>query len=234
MQTEKSEKELYVVLEAATKNEMELGSPKHQVELVKAIQTANYQNSYIGKVEEFMITFNQSIPKGTDIVGDIPKEVLKLRGSLLLEEVLEFIEACGQEVASQFVNVLHDKSVELHKRVETQIVPQKYDVVEAMDALCDIQYVLSGAILATGLTPKFDECFENVHESNMSKACTSYAQAQETMDNYTNSGTGCYIDVQKGTEGVWLVLRNGDKKLLKSNGYTPANIKGILMPTKTE
>ncbi len=230
MQTEKSEKELYVVLESATKNEMEIGNPKHQVELVKAIQIANYQNSYIGKVEEFMITFNQDIPK----IPSPSRDTLKLRANLLLEEVLEFVEACGQEIASNFVSILHDKSVELHKRIETQVVPAKYDPVAAADALCDTQYVLSGAVLATGLSSKFDECFEEVHESNMSKACTSFVQAEETMDKYQGSGTSCYIDVQKGTQGIWLVLRSGDKKLLKSNGYTPANIKDILIPIKPQ
>jgi predicted HAD superfamily Cof-like phosphohydrolase len=41
--------------------------------------------------------------------------------------------------------------------------------VEIADALCDLQYVLSGAILEFGFGGKFKSLFEEVHRSNMSK-----------------------------------------------------------------
>jgi predicted HAD superfamily Cof-like phosphohydrolase len=35
--------------------------------------------------------------------------------------------------------------------------------------LCDLQYVLTGTVVSLGLADIFDEAFERVHDSNMSK-----------------------------------------------------------------
>lgn len=100
------------------------------------------------------------------------------------------------------------------------------DIVEVADALCDIQYVLSGAILEFGLGEKFNELFEEVQRSNMSKACSSEAEAQETVAHYREKqGAACYYR-QEGDK--WLVYRESDHKTIKSVGYSPANLKKIL------
>ncbi len=44
------------------------------------------------------------------------------------------------------------------------------DIVAVADALCDLQYVLSGAVLEFGLGDKFKALFDEVQRSNMSKA----------------------------------------------------------------
>jgi predicted HAD superfamily Cof-like phosphohydrolase len=100
------------------------------------------------------------------------------------------------------------------------------DLVEIADALCDIQYVLSGAVLEFGLGDKFVELFNEVQRSNMSKACSTEEEAQMTLEHYKQ---------KDGTEGhykqvgdKWVTYRNGDDKVLKSVGYSPANIKGML------
>ena len=100
------------------------------------------------------------------------------------------------------------------------------DMVEIADALCDIQYVLSGAILEFGLGNKFVELFNEVQRSNMSKACKSEEEAQATLDHYKQKdGTEGYY---KEVDGLYLVFRNGDHKTLKSVGYSPASLKPIL------
>src|ERR1043165_9913218 len=58
------------------------------------------------------------------------------------------------------------------------------DITEVADALCDIQYVLSGAILEFGLGEKFNALFEEVQRSNMSKACDSEEEAKATVAFY--------------------------------------------------
>ena len=55
------------------------------------------------------------------------------------------------------------------------------DLVEVADALCDIQYVLSGAVLEFGLGEKFRELFDEVQRSNMSKTCATEAEAEATF-----------------------------------------------------
>lgn len=100
------------------------------------------------------------------------------------------------------------------------------DVVEIADALCDIQYVLSGAILEFGMGGKFKELFEEVQRSNMSKACDSEEEAKQTVTHYkTQKNTDAYY---KERDGKWLVYRVGDNKTLKSINYSPADLKSIL------
>jgi predicted HAD superfamily Cof-like phosphohydrolase len=100
------------------------------------------------------------------------------------------------------------------------------DIVEVADALCDIQYVLSGAVLEFGLGDKFVDLFNEVQRSNMSKACSTEEEAQMTLEHYKQKdGTEGYY---KQVGDKWVTYRNGDDKVLKSVGYSPANIKGML------
>lgn len=108
------------------------------------------------------------------------------------------------------------------------------DIVEIADALCDLQYVLSGAVLEFGLGNNFVELFNEVQRSNMSKACESIQEANDTIDYYMKKdGTeGYYQEVN----GKYIVYRKSDNKVLKSIKYSPANIKGMLdglLQTKT-
>lgn len=99
------------------------------------------------------------------------------------------------------------------------------DLVEIADALCDIQYVLSGAILEFGLGEKFKELFDEVQRSNMSKACETEEEAQATIVAYAKKGTEGYY---KRIEEKWLVFRKGDNKTLKSINYSPADLEKII------
>ena len=101
------------------------------------------------------------------------------------------------------------------------------DLVEIADALCDIQYVLSGAVLEFGLGEKFRELFDEVQRSNMSKSCVTEKEAQKTVDYYRNEkGTDCYY---KPSDGHFLVFRTSDNKTLKSINYSPADLKSIIL-----
>lgn len=100
------------------------------------------------------------------------------------------------------------------------------DLVEVADALCDIQYVLSGAVLEFGLGEKFKTLFEEVQRSNMSKACVTEEEAKQTAEYYKNErDTEAYYEER---DGKWLVYRKGDNKTLKSINYSPADLKSII------
>jgi predicted HAD superfamily Cof-like phosphohydrolase len=103
------------------------------------------------------------------------------------------------------------------------------NIVEIADALCDLQYVLSGAILEFGLGGHFKELFEEVQRSNMSKACQNLAEAEETVQHYQTQGVDCYYE-RDGDR--YLVYRKVDHKTLKSIYYSPANLKKILNSPK--
>ncbi|HTE34830.1 MAG TPA: nucleoside triphosphate pyrophosphohydrolase family protein, partial [Chryseolinea sp.] len=88
---------------------------------------------------------------------------------------------------------------------EFEVAILENDIVAVADALCDIQYVLSGAILEFGLGEKFKSLFEEVQRSNMSKACSSEAEALETIEFYRQKdGTDCYY---REEAGKWLIYR---------------------------
>ena len=118
------------------------------------------------------------------------------------------------------VSLLQEELDELAQSIKDK------DLVEIADALCDIQYVLSGAVLEFGLGDKFVELFNEVQRSNMSKACSTEEEAQKTLEHYKQKdGTEGYY---KQVGDKWVTYRNGDDKVLKSVGYSPANIKGML------
>jgi predicted HAD superfamily Cof-like phosphohydrolase len=109
---------------------------------------------------------------------------------------------------------------------ELEVAILEKDIVEVADALCDIQYVLSGAILEFGLGEKFQALFEEVQRSNMSKACSSEEEARATVEHYRKKdGTECFY--QREGE-LWLIYRKSDNKTLKSLNYSPANLAKIL------
>ncbi len=99
------------------------------------------------------------------------------------------------------------------------------DITEVADALCDLQYVLSGAVLEFGLAEKFAELFDEVQRSNMSKACKTLQEAEETVAHYQNKGVPCFYEA---ADGHYLVYRAEDRKTLKSIYYSPADLNGIL------
>ena len=126
------------------------------------------------------------------------KERCALRVALLAEEVKELQEAIADN-----------------------------NLVEIADALCDIQYVLAGAILEFGLGEKFKTLFDEVHRSNMSKACKTVEEADATIAHYkTRDGSEAHY---REEEGLFLVYRTQDNKTLKSINYSPADLGGILL-----
>lgn len=100
------------------------------------------------------------------------------------------------------------------------------DIVEAADALADIQYVLSGAILELGLGQIFKDLFDEVQRSNMSKTCATIDEALATQEFYlAQKGVESYIEEK---EDYFLVYRKEDGKVLKSVNYSPADLKSIV------
>lgn len=101
------------------------------------------------------------------------------------------------------------------------------DIVAVADALCDLQYVLAGAVLEFGLKDKFKRLFDEVHRSNMSKACRSEAEAVETITHYEKQGVPAYYKKVDAT--TYLVYRSADHKTLKSIYYSPAKLEPLLL-----
>ena len=99
------------------------------------------------------------------------------------------------------------------------------DLIEIADALCDLQYVLSGAVLEFGLGEKFPELFNEVQRSNMSKACANQEEADETIAFYKEKGEEAFSE--KSGDKI-NVHRKSDHKVLKNKYYSPADLKSII------
>ena len=115
------------------------------------------------------------------------------------------------------VNLLQEELNELKEAISNN------DLTEVLDALCDLQYVLSGAVLEFGLKDIFDQSFDEVQRSNMSKACESMQEAIDTLLHYKQKdGTEGYY---KEINGKFICYRNVDNKVLKSINYSPAKLE---------
>ncbi len=99
------------------------------------------------------------------------------------------------------------------------------DLVGVADALCDLQYVLSGAVLEFGLGEPFKTLFDEVQRSNLSKACHTVEEAEATVAHYLAKGVECHF---VESTGKFLVYRTADHKTLKSINYSPADLAGVL------
>jgi predicted HAD superfamily Cof-like phosphohydrolase len=134
--------------------------------------------------------------------------------------ILETPQIPSKERCDLRVSLLQEELNELKEAIE------KGDVIEVADALADLQYVLSGAILEFGMGDKFNTLFDEVQRSNMSKACNSQQEALATLSHYKQKdGTEGYY---KEVDGKWLVYRKEDNKVLKSVNYSPANLLDII------
>lgn len=135
--------------------------------------------------------------------------------------ILSNPEIPSQERCKLRVSLLQEELNELQQAINNN------DLIEIADALCDLQYVLSGAVLEFGLGEKFVELFDEVQRSNMSKACTSIQEALSTLSHYKQKdGTEGYY---KEVNGMYIVYRNADNKVLKSINYSPADLKNKLI-----
>ena len=134
---------------------------------------------------------------------------------VLDEPVIPSKERCALRI-----NLIEEELRELKEAIEDN------DLVEVADAFCDIQYVLSGAILEFGLKNKFKTLFDEVQRSNMSKTCKNMEEAIATQEYYEKEkGMKSRIEERNGE---FLVYRIEDGKVLKSVNYSPADIKGLL------
>lgn len=91
-----------------------------------------------------------------------------------IEKVKEFHKLFGHPIGEPLCepelnttilryNLLQEELSELASAI------MKKNGLEVLDALVDLQYVLSGTVVAFGFHGLFDEAFKEVHASNMSK-----------------------------------------------------------------
>jgi len=159
--------------------------------------------------EEFMKNMGQKVfdTPQMDIFAKDPKTV-NLRLKLIQEEVKELADAMKEK-----------------------------DMVETIDALGDILYVVYGAGGAFGID--LDQAFDLVHKSNMTKLCKTEEEATATVEWYKNNQTGPEGKYPYDTpsyrlspDGQYYVPFNESTgKILKSVNYSMVKFDSML-PSK--
>ena len=166
--------------------------------------TSNSNKTNFQKVIEFNDGFG--VPVNESIQDDIFSEnpgLVKLRLDLILEEVKELTDAA-----------------------------KEHDMVETIDALADILYVVYGAGASFGIN--LDKAFDIVHRSNMSKLCITEEDAVETVRIYKEKyekGESPYDTPayrRSKDSKYWVVYNESTGKILKNYKYTPANFSDML------
>jgi len=101
------------------------------------------------------------------------------------------------------------------------------DLVETIDALTDILYVVLG--MGYSLNVNLDKAFKIVHESNMSKICLTENIAKETLEWYKNNEPRYTApNYRINACGNYVVYDEPTKKILKSIHYKPANLRDLV------
>jgi len=92
------------------------------------------------------------------------------------------------------------------------------DIIEVLDALCDITYVsLGNGAMLHGLKDKIWPAYQEVQASNLSKACTSEEDAQETVRvRSQEQGEPCHYEK---IDEYYIVYRTRDRKVMKNINY---------------
>ena len=124
-----------------------------------------------------------------------------MREKTTIESVREFHDTYG--VVNKEMPDISDKGINnlrlslLQEELdELKAALANNDVVEVLDALSDLQYILDGSYLSWGLGHLKETAFNEVHRSNMSKL---------------------------GEDGK-PIYREGDGKVLKGPNYTPPDL----------
>jgi len=101
------------------------------------------------------------------------------------------------------------------------------NIVEVLDALCDITYVsLGNGAMLHGLKDKVWPAYQEVQASNLSKACTSEEDAQATVETRSKEqGEPCHYEK---VGSYYIVYRTRDKKVMKNIKYFRPNLTQFL------
>ena len=147
--------------------------------------------------------FNSTMGKPNNYEPTIPeKKEWQFVYDFILEELEEYKEAC-----------------------------EKGDIVEILDALCDIAYVsLGNGTMLHGLKDKIWPAYQEVQASNMSKAYSSEEEAQATVERRSKEqNEPCHYEK---VDKYYIVYRTRDRKVMKNVNYFRPDLKQFF--TKSE
>jgi predicted HAD superfamily Cof-like phosphohydrolase len=179
------------VIDLSMMSKIELGDDVIQkwTQLKEEIEEAKSQSNYVPFVSE-VEEFNAIMGKPNNYNPVIPDEKeWMFVYNFILEELEEYKHAC-----------------------------ETGNIVEVLDALCDITYVsLGNGAMLHGLKDKVWPAYQEVQASNLSKACSSEEDAQETVRvRSQEQKEPCHYEK---VGDYYIVYRSSDRKVMKNINY---------------
>jgi predicted HAD superfamily Cof-like phosphohydrolase len=194
------------------------------------------QEEYIKIIWEqvMQLSLMSKIELGDDVIEELGfrnAELIKLRNSSVpfIDEVEEFNAVMGKPNAYE-PNIPERKEWEfvynfiLEELEEYKEACEKGDIVEVLDALCDITYVATGnGTMLHGLKDKIWPAYQEVQASNLSKACRTEDEAKATViQRSSEQGEECHYEK---VGDYFVVYRSRDRKVMKNVNYFKPNLK---------
>jgi predicted HAD superfamily Cof-like phosphohydrolase len=166
-----------------------------------------------------------------ELGDDVIKESLKLQSQIeklkdsvpFLDEVEEFNATMGKP--NNYEPVIPERkewefvyNFVLEELEEYREACEGGDIVEILDALCDITYVAVGnGAMLHGLKDKVWPAYQEVQASNMSKACKTEDEALQTVIKRTiEQNEACH---HEKVGDYYIVYRTRDRKVMKNINY---------------
>ena len=179
------------VIDLSMMSKIELGDDVIQkwTQLKEEIEEAKSQPNYVPFISE-VEEFNAVMGKPNNYNPVIPDEKeWMFVYNFILEELEEYKHAC-----------------------------ETGNIVEVLDALCDITYVsLGNGAMLHGLKDKVWPAYQEVQASNLSKACSSEEEAQATV-RVRSEEQKAECHYEKVGE-YYIVYRTHDRKVMKNINY---------------
>jgi len=169
-----------------------------------------------------MQAFGQETPDKVQLTAPDVK-IRTLRAKLILEEALEAVRALGVipvwEAAYGHYEVTMDE-------IEFEDDVFNYNLVEILDALCDLEYVgPAGTSVALGISEElFEKAFKLVHESNMKKLWTE----EEVVPQLFESKGYKYFQATFDKRPYLYLVKDKSGKVIKSPSFQKPNLEGLL------
>jgi hypothetical protein len=194
-----------------------------QEEFIKLLKTQAIDLSMMSKIEF-----------GDDVIekwNQLNKEISDLKQKYVpfVSEVEEFNAVMGKPNNYNPVIPAEKEWMFVYNFILEELEEYKHacetgNIVEVLDALCDITYVsLGNGAMLHGLKDKVWPAYQEVQASNLSKACSSEEEAQATVRvRSEEQNEACHYE--KIGE-YYIVYRTRDKKVMKNINYFRPDLK---------
>lgn len=188
---------------------------KNQQKLIELLKDQIAQLSIMSKIE---------------LGDDVITEIRKLETSVpFVDEVEEFNAVMGKP--NNYEPIIPERkewefvyNFILEELEEYREACERGDIVEVLDALCDITYVATGnGTMLHGLKDKIWPAYQEVQASNLSKACQTEDEAKATViQRSSEQGEECHYEK---VGDYYIVYRTRDRKVMKNINYFKPDLK---------